>query len=308
VTSNGPESPAATEWDAALRRAFEILLGGSAAGDPASRYGVYHASDPFNEGLFPGGWATADSLADPDPQDLPGFEMDSSGSGDAYPIGDPPAGWRFELSESLFRFSDDLLDGTGRWVDGKLGPSPFLGGFAADLRAASVSGRSDGVLVRGADLAPLLGRHGVSLADDSAGRLRSWLSVVLRVATDGTLTGAMRAATFTGNGPGHLIPAEAAYGRLAAPEWEEALSRVGHPGLRDHLRLLSLSEEDSRGDGASYFGSRYWPFWADDLKAAGCSLVAGWGYGEGQAGTAVVRLPGELRSHAWRLAAGTDRP
>ncbi|MEV7012971.1 hypothetical protein [Streptosporangium sp. NPDC051022] len=281
-----PETDPATDlggWGAALAGAFEILLGGKPAVDPAAGYGVYYASDPLDEFLFPNPWATPDALSGREPRHLP----DSDGE---YPFS--PWTWRFDLSESLFRFDAELLAGTGPWGDGgHKGPRPFDDAFVADLRVVSSVDEAGEALVHGAELGPLLGRHGVDLTDEKSRKLNSWLTVLLRVATDGTLTDAMRAATFTERGPEHLVSIHDVDDACSADEpWEERLSAVTHPALRDHLRMLCLAEDDARSKGGFYCGTGHWP-WTDVLEAAGCSLVAGWGFGESQAGTAVVRLP-----------------
>ncbi|MEU5868016.1 hypothetical protein ABZ815_43085 [Nonomuraea sp. NPDC047529] len=281
-----PETEPATDlngWEAALAGAFATLLGGEPAADPAARYGVYYASDSLDEFLFPSPWATPDALSAGEPRHLP----DSDGE---YPFS--PWTWRFDLSESLFGFDAELLAGTGPWGDdGHKGPRPFDDAFVADLRTVSSIGEAGEALAHGAELGPLLGLHGVDLTGPESGKLNGWLTVLLRVATDGTLTDAMRAATFTERGPGHLVSVhDMARVRSAEEPWEERLSAVTHPALRDHLRMLCLSEGDARSEGGFYYGTDHWP-WADVLEAVGCSLVAGWGFGESQAGTAVVRLP-----------------
>ncbi|MFE2042386.1 hypothetical protein ACFXAZ_15950 [Streptomyces sp. NPDC059477] len=273
------------EWDAALATAFEILLGGQPTVAPsAAGYGVYYASDPLDEFLFPSPWATPEALSDREPRHLP----DPDGE---YPFS--PWAWRFDLSESLFRFDADLLAGTGPWGDGgHKGPRPFDDAFVADLRTVSSVDEAGEVLVRGAELGPLLGRHGVELTSRESEKLNGWLTVLLRVATDGTLTGAMRAATFTERGCGHLVSMhDIRYASAAAEPWEERLSAVTHPALRDHLRMLCLTRERARSEGGFYCGTGYWPGPTDVLEEVGCSLVAGWGFGESQAASAVVRLP-----------------
>ena len=149
----------------------------------------------------------------------------------------------------------------------------------------------------GAELGPLLGRHGIDLTNKRSKKLNGWLAVLLRVATDGTLTDAMRAATFTERGPDHLVSVrEVPRPRSADERWEEKLSTVTYPGLRDHLRMLCRTQDDARSEGGFYCATDYWPS-TDVLEAVGCSLVAGWEFGESQAGTAVVRLPDEPGAH-----------
>ncbi|MFJ8112716.1 hypothetical protein [Streptomyces sp. NPDC096132] len=226
------------EWDGALDGAFQVLLGGKPLEDPAAAYGVYSSG-----------------LTDREPKELP------YPGADEHPFS--PAQWRFDFSESLFCFDSHLLAGTGPWGEGgHKGPRPFDEAFVAEVRAAATDG-AEGVVVRGADLGPLLERHGVDLTHSGSKKLNGWLSVLLRVVTDGSLTEA---------------------------QWEEALGAIAHPELRDHLRMLCLDEEDARDRGAYYCGADRWPFTTYVLDGIGCSLVAGWEFGESQAGTAVVRL------------------
>ncbi|WP_405736055.1 hypothetical protein OG607_44015 [Streptomyces sp. NBC_01537] len=216
-------------WESDLRAAFAVLLpGGKPADDPGARYGVYYASDSFDEFLFPASWATPDALMDREPRRLP----DPDGE---YPFS--PWSWRFDLSESLFRFDADLLAGKGPWGEaGHKGSRPFDDAFVADLRAASSLNEAGEALARGAELGPLLRRHGIDLTHKTSKKLNCWLTVLLRVATDsaGTLTDAMRAATFTGHGPEHLFSIQDMdYADSADERWEEALSAITHPALRD---------------------------------------------------------------------------
>lgn len=273
-------------WDAALAGAFDTLLGEAPALYDATGYAVYYGSDSIDEFLFPNTWATPESLVDPEPRELP----DSDGE---YPFS--PSAWRFDLSGSLFHFDPDLLAGTGPWSDGgHKGPRPFDDDFVIEARAASLTDLGE-VVVRGADLGPLLARHGIDLTRKTSRRLNCWLTLLLRVATDGTLGDAMRAATFTHRGPGHLVTfGEEGYFDSAEERWEKALSTIPDAQLRDHFRMLCLDANHARSSGAYYYGRDSWPFSTDTLKAAGCSLVAGWEFGESQAGTAVAGLAGSL--------------
>ena len=271
-------------WDAILDDAFQLLLGGKPEEDPAAVYAVYYSDDSIDEFLFPNTWATPEGLTSSEPAELHVMGADE------YPFS--PAKWRIDFSESLFHFDGHLLDATGPWgEDGHKGPRPFSDEFVADLQAAAIEGTSD-LTLRGADLGPLLARHGVDLTNDSAKQLNSWLTVLFRVATDGTLTQAMQAATYTNHGPDELVPFDdEGYAEAADPQWEEKLSAVPHPALRDHLRMLCLSADDARCCGAYYTGTTRWPVGTWVLEEMRSSLIAGWEYGEGQAGTAVVRLP-----------------
>lgn len=282
-----PSTPSAdpAPWESALADAFRLLLGPVWPDAPGSAaYAVYHADESLDEFLFPAPWCTPEVLADPAPRGL-GYQEGEYGFA--------TGGQRFLPGESLFRFDEELLDGTGPWAEGgHKGPRPFGADFAAGVRAVALPD-ADEVLVRGADLAPLLVRHDVDLTRSGARKLNGWLGVVLRVATDGTLTGAMRAATFTAGGPDELTapPGGPRTGPAAQP-WQDVLAAVPDPALRAHLRLLCLDEDDARSGGAYFCGPGTWAAATDVLAATGCTPVAGWEFGECQAGTVVVRLPG----------------
>lgn len=275
------EVPAA--WDAVLTAALAILLGERPIDDPAASYGVYFAS-AGKELFFPNTWMTPATLVDPTPRELPVKVYELS-----------PLAWRFDLSRSLIQFDADVLDGTNWWTaDGVLGPTPFSAEFAADVRAASMVGARE-ALVRGADLGPLLARHGVDLADQRCDKLGLDLNVLFRVATDGTLVDAMRAATFTMGGPEYLVPAHgAAHFDKAEAKWEEALAAVPHPGLRDHLRRLCIDNDDNDSVGGLCCEDLWWPYATEYLADIGCELVTSWIYTEWPDATAVVRLPDAL--------------
>jgi len=287
TTAGEPESRDGTgDWDGALSHAFELL--GAGVADPGARYAVYYEDEPLSEYGFPNRWLTGQALTSAEA--VPLLEH----LADDYPLAMPL--WQFDLRETLFRFNRDFLDGTGPWGEGgHLGPRPFDDAFAADVRAASIPG-IDETAVRGAELAPVLGRHGVDLTREEAEQFNLWVTVLARVATDGTLADAMRAATLTWRGPEHLQrPGTEWYptGDHVDRRWRDALDAVEHPGLRDHLRLLCFDAHSARADGAYYCGTEYWPARTGTLGDIGCILVAGWEFGEAQAGTVVVRLPGE---------------
>lgn len=133
----------------------------------------------------------------------------------------------------------------------------------------------DDELLTGAELA-------VGFTDD--------VTPLLRIATDGTLFDALRAATFTHLGPGSLLPMGGADGWVekADPRWEEALAAVQPEALRDHLRFHCVTAFDARGSGALYLESEEWPPTSIELPDA--ELIAGWSFGEDQHGVAVVKL------------------
>ncbi|MEU4224608.1 hypothetical protein AB0F17_09955 [Nonomuraea sp. NPDC026600] len=161
--------------------------------------------------------------------------------------------WTIDLGRSLFYGED-----SGHGIDGLEGGLP------------------------GAELGRILVERGMKPADLK----QAYMTVMLRAHTDGSLMDAMRVATGTLRGPDHLFPLEPAYG--VDPRWDGPLSSIAHPGLSAHLRNLCRDEDTARADGAFYFGSD--AGWTDD--ALPYPVVAGWRFGEAQAWSAVVRLPG----------------
>ncbi|MEV6345638.1 hypothetical protein [Actinoplanes sp. NPDC051851] len=107
---------------------------------------------------------------------------------------------------------------------------------------------------------------------------RAYPEIEFRVHTDGTLVGAMRAATGTMGTIGHTGPVPG-----VEPEWERALAALPAE-LRDHLSVFCRDENSVRSSGAFYLGAE------DPGLLRPAPVVAAWHYGESQAWTAVVRL------------------
>jgi hypothetical protein len=127
---------------------------------------------------------------------------------------------------------------------------------------------------------------------DTAGEV---LTVLARVETDGTLFGAMRAATWTMGRPGDPL-LQIGTGVRVEETWEKTLERVAPPALRNHLRMLCLTDYSARAEGAFYSGAHRCPI---DLRwiaeQPGHTLVAGWEFGEGQASSAVFQVAADAR-------------
>ncbi|MEV7288283.1 hypothetical protein AB0O01_27620 [Streptomyces sp. NPDC093252] len=153
-------------------------------------------------------------------------------------------------------------------------PSALPEGFAGDVADVCFSPG----LVRGADLAPLLERHGVDLADPALAG--TWRVLFPRLVSDGTLLGALCAALDTGRTPGDLVPFTTGPGA----EWAGALASVAHPGLRAHLGHFCTDGEEGlmpvHGSARAGLGE----------GEEGCVGVAGWEDMFGQIELAVVRL------------------
>jgi hypothetical protein len=240
------------QWEAELAGAFEVLLGLPLDDfDPTATYALFHWDDIMSAEFF-------DFFDD---FDVLGSVVSPESSG-AYEGGLSWTQWGLDLGRSLFLFDGDTAT-------------------EAALRAAS---RDDSQLVvAGADLAP-------ALTGQEFDPTEAFLTVLARVETDGTLFEAMRAATWTMDGPADLLEFNAKVDVEEA--WEEPLKRVGHPALRDHLRMLCLTEHSARSEGAFYLGARRCP---NDLQwlgqQPGHRFVTGWTFGEGQASSAIFQVP-----------------
>ncbi|GAA0269582.1 hypothetical protein [Cryptosporangium japonicum] len=256
------------QWQQELTTAFEILLGRPLGTfSTSSRYVVYAWADEMSadafDDLFHGDLDLA-TIADGELIDEPGEPHEAMLSWDRFAV---------DHGRSVWSIEDGVVDD--------------LGVVAADLRAA---GRRDDSTwtIAGADLARVLLAHRDTLdeaeTDDAAGDVH-WLQ---RVHTDGTLAGAMRAATWTLDGPSGLLPPADAVG--VEPEWAEALTGVGDPRLRDHLRMLCLTAHSARSEGAYYLGRGYSFCFEVIAGRPGHEVVAGWEFGEGQGALAVFEV------------------
>ncbi|GAA3090626.1 hypothetical protein [Streptosporangium carneum] len=240
-------------WETLLSGAFEALLGRPLASyDPDAVYAAYYHGNFFREARLDREptWLNPVVLAGGEPIEVGDLYL--------YDMGEPPL--RFDASRSIFHVSSDGLPDA----------------FAADLEAACFAPD----VVRGADLAPVLWRHGLDLTDSALAR--NWEVCYARIASTGTLLDAMRVATGIGRTPGSLI----AFEGEAEEEWEQALAAVPHPGLRAHLRLGCCDPADA--EGLTYLGSEV--FLGSLLGDLGCSVVAGWEDGHGQVDVTVIQL------------------
>ncbi|WP_354637760.1 hypothetical protein [Kitasatospora camelliae] len=190
-------------WEAALHQAFEVLLGRPLSAFPSEAgYGAYYGGDRLDETevnrdpawLGRAALSGRETITGPD-------ELVLRDGG--YPV------LRFDASESLFE------------VDVSSEALPFA--FRREAAAASLAGRTG--ILRGTELARLTERHGVDLtAPGLPGHV--WYLWQARIASDGTLLGALRAATGIGDGPQSLVPAE---------EETDVADAVEHAALRSHL-------------------------------------------------------------------------
>ncbi|MCF2533524.1 hypothetical protein [Yinghuangia soli] len=239
-------------WRAGLPTAFAALLGRPLdAFAPTATYALYHWDDELSAEFFEF-FPGTDALLTVATSDPEAFDEE-------YPLS--WTHWQLDLARSLF-----LLDGD---------VPPQVAALSLDPSAP---------VVTGTDLARLLAA-GHAAPDDLT------MTVLARVAGDGTLFDAMRAATWTGGNLSDL--ADFRTGAEAEPRWDAALAAVDHPVLRDHLRMLCLAEPWSRSDGARYLGAGDCPpefTWLAERPSH--TLLAAWEFGESQASSAVFRIGG----------------
>ncbi|MFE0426760.1 hypothetical protein [Streptomyces sp. NPDC058953] len=245
-------APGHGDWDRQLADAFAVVLGRPLDSyDPTA---VYAASI---DGNF---------------MDEVGFLKDPAWVRPAALRGDEPVVWHvFDESArpSLFDASGSVFE---IWRPERA-ESPLPGEFAAAVAEVAFE---EG-LVRGADLAPLVERYGVDLADPALAG--TWTVYFPRLVSDGTLVDALRAALGTGRTPEELMDSAIE----ADEEWADELAAIAHPGLRAHLGFF-FSDGDTGmvplGDEAT----------AGGLESSGCEPVAGFEDGHGQVDIRVVRL------------------
>ncbi len=185
--------------------------------------------------------------------------------------------WPFDHGRSVWLLEEETL--------GEGGFGARIGAALRDVSAEYGSARA----VPGADFARVLAAHHDQVGEIDCDELTGLVQWLQRVGTDGTLLDAMRAATWTMGGPDDLVAFDSEV--EVDPELEEALRRVPGSRLRDHLRMLCLTEYWARSDGGYYLGPRECPHdlrWVADQP--GHEVVAGWEFGEGQASSAVFGI------------------
>ncbi|GAA3892972.1 hypothetical protein GCM10022243_67430 [Saccharothrix violaceirubra] len=149
--------------------------------------------------------------------------------------------------------------------------------FAADLAEVAVGEN----LVRGADLAVLVARHGVDLADEAwSGR---WYVTLPKFFSDGTLYDAMRVALSLGEEPGGTLSVD------VEPDdaWAAELKSVEDPALRAHVSFFCAKGTN---------GMTFFPDYTTDglLTEDGGEVIGYWEEAQCQVEVTVVRLSGVL--------------
>lgn len=263
------------EWRESLAGAFRILLGRPLTEfDPDASYEFYYCCPAVTDTLFgfnksgehlPGfdtEVLARGDIVDPPFPTIPGFQNHIDG----WDAVIPQAGWSFDLGRSVYWENEP---GAGTQIG--------VPGLAAGLP--------------GTELGQILAERRLTPTHLKPARP----TVGLRVPGDGSLFGAMCAATATQRGPGHYFDPEMSYG--FDPGWDRRLAAVTYPGLGDHLRHLCRTEDMARADGA-YYSGRVDAEEADRLtesvlgSTAHGTVIAAWEYGEGHATSAVVQTAG----------------
>ncbi|MFJ5231054.1 hypothetical protein ACIQBJ_14305 [Kitasatospora sp. NPDC088391] len=186
---------------------------------------------------------------------------------EAYVFDADPKSPVFDASRSIFEF----------WAGATEARAALPAGFLADVDAACFR---DG-LIRGAELAPLVERHGVDLGDPAV--LDSWQLYFPCLRSDGTLLDALCTATATGRRPTDLLSFEVE----PDEEWVEALEGIGNVELREHLAYFCTDGDEG-----------LMPDFDEEppgsvLIEEGCRAVIGWQDGHGQIDLVVLRLSDE---------------
>lgn len=256
-------SPADASWERALVRALGLVAGAPLETfDPAARYALLVWEDAF----------AASVLSTLGVTDL----IDDTGD-DEPPLAPEPTAWGDgDQALDLGALAVDLP--RSHFVVDRFAVEPALDAEVA--RVARVAGPHR--VLRADALGRLLRAHGV--APDAVGVHDAVLCGWVR--TDGTLADALRVATWTHGGPAHLLALDPDVEVDEA--WRARLDAIEDVALRDHLCMLSLTDESARAAGACALGRACPPVMAW-LAAEGHEVIAAWGLGEGEAEIVVVR-------------------
>jgi hypothetical protein len=252
-----PESAITGSWNDRLTAAFEVLLGQSLASyDPHAVYAAFFDGNFFNELRFDRDpmWLDRDALE--------GRRAITIADLSLYYLDEPPL--RFDASGSVFEFDLDTLPDAA----------------ASRLAAACFSSNGRYGLITGRSLSAVLKDFSAELLGGG------WSVAYARIASDGTLWDAMRAATGLGLTPASLIP----FNQEASEPWRTRLATISHPGLRDHLAIGC--GDHSRAEGLIYYGIVR--SGGDPLEGDGCVLIANWEECDCQRQVSVVQLSAKV--------------
>jgi hypothetical protein len=276
-------------WEAEQTAAFGVLLGRPfEAFDPAGMYALYYRNTHAAAPLF-------DRLGHADDLGLvlrPGHDGRPAGLTVCL-----DRSWGLDLGRSEFVFgavTDETVSKALAWLP----DSAFL-----DPRRTTLSGR---------ELATALALHGLRPPQVAAALMAGTveMSMTLRVAVDGTLRGAMTAATRSGDGPDGLRPTEAEAGLVPyavalfvdpdeepppgiAAARDRALAPVTDPRLRAHLWSPYLDRVWDRADDGSLAGADPAERYRGLAERSRAVFVAAWDLAyHGELSLAVVQTGG----------------
>ncbi|MFD4576947.1 hypothetical protein ACFWNK_35475 [Streptomyces sp. NPDC058417] len=258
-------TPAADDWEASLIQAFGVLLGRPLTEydhGPGVRYGTFYGGNFLDESELDRdpAWLTPAGLRGEETVTVGGLVLrDEEGVPEL----------RFDPSRSYFT------------VDSKGLPDAL----ARDLDALDAE---DGI--RGDALAGLLERHTFDLTGPDAPS-GAWRISKARIASDGTLLGALKAATALGDSPDALVPytpPEVLTG--TEDDGDEVVAPVAHDGLRSHLRAFAEPGSDILDFQADDTWNRSWAGWQADQWDGLGSLVTQWLGAVDQYEVSVVRF------------------
>ncbi|MGV9310611.1 WD40 repeat domain-containing protein [Streptomyces sp. NPDC003691] len=254
------------DWESSLAQGFGVLLGRPLSDyDPDARYGAYYGGNFLDETESDRdpAWLSPDALSGKVPVVLESLLLHSE-------LDLPEL--RFDARRSLF----------------EIDPEGLPEAFAEDLDAAGLPSFR---IIRGDELARLLDRHGLDLTDPDLPE-DTWTVWQARIVSDGTLLGALRAATAIGQGPDSLVPyRDVNNGDLGTEAAAEALvAAVHHPGLRAHLR--TFSEAESHDLDYQVYSTRNgdWSGWQGNAWKEAGVLVTQWLGAVDQYEVSVVQL------------------
>ncbi|MDX3695487.1 hypothetical protein PV726_35160 [Streptomyces europaeiscabiei] len=263
--TNTTTIPVGDDWESSLLQAFGVLLGRPLAEydhGPGVSYGTFYGGNFLEESELDRdpAWLTPAALRGEETVTVDGLILLDE-------VGVPEL--RFDPSRSYFTVeSKGLPDALARELD------------ALDA----------GNGIRGDALAGLLERHGFDLTSPDA-PAGAWRISKARIASDGTLLGALRAATALGDGPASIVP-HAPSDVLTGTEEEgdEVVAPIAHDGLRSHLRSFGEPGSHTLDFQAGDTWNRSWTKWQADQWDGLGSLVTQWLGAVDQYEVSVVRL------------------
>jgi hypothetical protein len=247
-------------WIRKLTQGFGALLGRPLSEfDPDAVYAAFFGGNWINEIGFrrDKAWVAPDALA--------GRRVVEDEHLVIYDMGEAPL--VFDASESFF----------------EMNPAKLPEALAADVATVTISEPdSHYPLVRGRELGELLARNNVDLTDPQLAD--GWRVCHARIASDGSLLGALCAATGIGLAERHLATDDE--GGKPAEDRQQALAAVDDDALRSHLKIGCREWWDSPG--LCFFGIERQD--KPPMYEQGCTLIGFWEECQNQVEIAVAQL------------------